>query len=101
MKEKEVGGMKSALELAMERMDGGGVPAALSREQKEKLAEVERGLKAGIAEVEIMSRQGIVEARAQGDVERLKELEEGRRDEIRRLSEKAEKKKREIREAKA
>ena len=52
MSKEKSGGMKSALELAMERLDKKGVsPASLTGEQREKLAVVERELQAKIAEL--------------------------------------------------
>ena len=50
--------MKSAYELAMERMGGESEPR--SNEQKQALAEIDSKLKAGIAEAEIMFDQQII-----------------------------------------
>jgi hypothetical protein len=96
---KEEPGIKSALELAMERMDrkGGSVPV-FSAEQKEALSQVDRELQAKIAEEEILMGQQAAEARAQGDVDGAALLEERKAGEIGRLRRRAEKKKKDIRE---
>jgi len=95
---KEEKGIKSALELAMERMDKKGeeVPV-LSVEQKEALSQVDRELQAKVAEEEILTGQQAAEARAQGDVDGAALLEERKAGEIGRLRRSAEKKKKEIR----
>lgn len=92
---KEETGIKSALELAMERMDkkGGSVPV-LSAEQKEALSRVDRELQAKIAEEEILTGQQAAEARAQGDVDGAAQLEERKAGEIGRHRRRAERKKR-------
>jgi hypothetical protein len=87
MSEKKKGqGLKSALDLALERMGqraGGG--AALNAEQKQALAEVERGVQAKVAETEIMMAQALAVARAKGDAEEIAKIEEQKRDEIARI----------------
>ena len=102
MKEKEEGGMKSALELAMEKVDRqGGKRRVLTDDQKQRLQEVGKELAAGVAEVEIMARQRMTEAGAAGNVERLQELEDQTARETARLRREAERKKRAIREEEA
>jgi len=102
MKEKEEGGMKSALELAMEKVDRqGGKRRVLTDDQKQRLQEVGKELAAGVAEVEIMARQRMVEAGPAGNVERLQELEDQTARETARLRREAERKKRAIREEEA
>jgi hypothetical protein len=102
MQEKKEGGMKSALELAMERLEKkGGKTVSLSAEQKQALQEIEKNLTAKIAEVEILAGQGIEKARADGDVERLQVLEEQRVRETGRLRRVAERKKEKVRKGKA
>lgn len=98
MKEKEGGGMKSALELAMEKVDSrDGNRRTLTEGQKQRLQEVESGVAAGIAEVEIMAKQRMEEARAAGDAERMEELQEQTVRETARLRREAERKKEKIR----
>jgi hypothetical protein len=95
---KSSGGMKSALELAMERMkqkDGELVP--LTHDQKLAIAEIEAETKAKIAEEEIMSRDRLQAARASGDAEALRIAEEQVRGEIARLRERGESRKAKIR----
>jgi hypothetical protein len=96
---KEETGIKSALELAMERMEkkGGSVPV-LSAEQKEALSRVDREFQAKIAEEEILTGQQVAEARAQGDVEGAAQLEERKAGEIGRLRRRAEKERKAIRQ---
>jgi hypothetical protein len=102
MKKKEEGGMKSALELAMEKVDRqAGKRRILTDDQKQRLQEVGKELAAGVAEVEIMARQRMVEAGAAGNVERLQELEDQTARETARLRREAERKKRAIREGEA
>jgi hypothetical protein len=92
------GGMKSALELAMERLDEKGVsPSSLTGKQKEELAVVERELQARIAELEILSKQRLSEAHVRGDDEKVQLIEEGTVDEIARLRRQAESRKEKIR----
>ena len=98
MSKEKSGGMKSALELAMERLDEKGVsPASLTGEQKEELAVVERELQAKIAELEILSRQRLSDAHIRGDAEKVRLIEEGKVDEISRLRRQAETRKERIR----
>jgi hypothetical protein len=95
---KEGGGLKSAYELAMARLDERhGKLAVLSDEQKREIAEAESRLKAGLAELEIMLSRRIDEARAAGDAEQLKQLEEQKATETRRLRERCESDKERIR----
>ena len=103
MKEKGEGsGMKSALEIAMERLEEkSGALRPLTAAQKSKLAEIDQELTAGIAELEILTQQRILEARAVGDVDRLAELEQGKSDETARLRRQAESRKEKIRSASA
>lgn len=102
MKEEEEGGMKSALELAMEKVNRqGGKSRALTDDQKQQLQEVGKDLAARIAEVKIMSGQRMEEARAAGNVERLEELEDQAARETSRLRREAERKKEKIREEKS
>ena len=97
--EKKGGGMKSALELAMERLEKeGGAIRPLSDEQKARIAEVEKELKAKIAELDILTGQRLEEARAGADAERIAELEQGRQNEVARLQRQAEERKERIRE---
>lgn len=75
--------LKSAYELAMERLrrkdreHGKGEQRPLSDEQKQKIADARSRGRARLAELEIMHRKKLGEAR--GDPAKLGELEEGYR----------------------
>jgi uncharacterized Zn finger protein (UPF0148 family) len=91
-------GIKSALELAMERMkakEGEVVP--LTHEQKAAIAEIEAETRAKVAEEEILGRDRIAAARASGDAEALRTAEEEIAGEIARLRERGETRKGRIR----
>jgi hypothetical protein len=84
-------GLKSAFDLAMERMAkrGEGI-TALSDGQKQAMAEISTRTKAKIAEVEILYGKKAGEARAAGDPAKADKIEEEKRYEIARLREKEE-----------
>lgn len=85
-KQDHAPGLKSALDLAMERLEKkGGRAGALSDAQKAALADVERGVQAKTAETEIMLNQAIAAARAKGDGEEMAKLDEQKRTEIARI----------------
>ena len=90
-------GIKSALELALERFGGAGEGERLTAGQKERLEDIERERRAKVAEVEILSGQGIAEAAAAGDTEKVRVLQEQKAAEIARLGRAAEKKKKKVR----
>ena len=76
--------IKSAYELAMERM-GGQPGKKLTTEQKKKLAELERVYAAKIAEEELSLTPKIAAARAAGDLEGAQKLEETLRLQVQKL----------------
>jgi hypothetical protein len=93
-------GIKSAYELAMERLEKKEGPlASLSTEQKAALAEIDRKNKADVAEVEIMLNKQIEEARAAGDMEKVAQLEEQKLNDIRRIQQRSEDEKNRIRKS--
>jgi hypothetical protein len=97
-KEEKSGGIKSALELAMERMrqqQGEIVP--LTHDQKLAIAEIEAETKAKVAEEEIMSQERLRAAQASGDAEAARKVDEEIRGEIARIRERGERKKEKIR----
>ncbi len=97
-KQKKAEGIKSALELALERFGNQeGRPPALSPEQKEALQEAEREIKAKIAELEILTSQRAAEAGARGDLEEVERLQQERLRETGRLGRLLERKKAAIR----
>lgn len=83
-------GLKSAYDLAMERMaqkDGGGL-VKLSPEQKTRIAEVTRKTRAKVAEIEIMYQKRIAEAQAAGGddaPEKVRKLEDEQRRDLEKL----------------
>lgn len=96
-KGKDGKGIKSALELAMEKFGAEEDRRKLTEEQKYRLAEVDRELNARIAEIEIMSAGNIARSREMGEAEAAEELERRKASEIGRASRQAEVKKKKIR----
>jgi len=95
---KKSGGIKSALDLAMERLQqkqGDVVP--LTHDQKLAIAEIESETKAKVAEEEIMMQDRVRTAYAKGDAEAARKVEEDIRAEIARLRERGERRKEKIR----
>mgnify|MGYP000179520690 CR=1 FL=1 len=87
--------MKSAFELAMERLqkedpDGG---VSLTEEQKAELADIDRKYKAKIAEREVFLKGKLREARLNRDAEGVAQLEAQLRNERLRLEDERESKK--------
>lgn len=98
MKDKKTAGIKSAYELAMERLAGRGeAPTSITEEQKKALAEVDAQVRAKVAEVEILMDRRMAEALAKPDAEALQKLAEQKQTEIRRLRERGERDKETIR----
>jgi hypothetical protein len=89
--------MKSAYELAMERLEKNKPTIALTDEQKRELAEVESTYKAKLAEKELLLHGEIEKARRAGDFEEVEKLEKQLASEIRRLQEDRETKKEKLR----
>ncbi|MES2572203.1 MAG: hypothetical protein V4710_19380 [Verrucomicrobiota bacterium] len=90
--------MKSAYELAMERLEQQSPSAKVTDAQKAELAEVDSSFKAKIAEREVFLQDKIVKARGMGDFESAMELEQELAREIRRLNADCESKKNQVRE---
>lgn len=67
--------MKTAYELAMERLSQTAPAARLTKEQKQAIAELESKYKARLAEREISLKGEIAKAANQGDVEAIEQLE--------------------------
>jgi hypothetical protein len=89
--------MKSAYELAMERM-GGGEDKPLTDEQKEKIAEIDSKYKAKIAERKIFIEKSLNDAKALGNEEEIELIRRQLNDEVSDLETKAESEKDKIRE---
>ena len=89
--------MKSAYELAMERLEKGSPSVALSQAQKEQIAEIESTYKARIAEKELFLKGQIREALGTGSTDEAESLEKQLAIEVRRLQEDCEEKKQKLR----
>ena len=89
--------MKSAYELAMERLEKQTPSAKLTEAQKTEIAEIDATAKAKIAEQELFLKDKIAEAAAEGKYEDVAQLEQQLAHEIRRFNEDAEKKKAAVR----
>ena len=68
--------MKSAYELAMERLEKEAPQSALSDEQKAEIAEIDMKFKAKLAEREVFLGGKIAEAKAAGDIGEAAQLDE-------------------------
>lgn len=93
-----LGYMKSAYELAMERLekDSPSTPG-ISEEQKRKLGEIHERYRARIAEREVFLQGKIAAARAGRNAEEVESIERELREEKRRLEEECEEKKEAVR----
>ena len=85
--------MKSAYELAMERLEQQSPSVKLDDRQKAEIAELESTYKAKIAEQEIFLRDQIAKAAAEGKTEDVQQIEQQLARELRRLNEECESKK--------
>jgi hypothetical protein len=92
--------MKSAYELAMERLEKQSPTRQLTEAQKTAIAEIDIATKAKIAEQELFLKDKIAEAAGQGQYEEAAQLEQQLQREIRRANEDAEEKKEKIRSGK-
>jgi cation diffusion facilitator CzcD-associated flavoprotein CzcO len=93
--------MKSAYELAMERLEKEDPSASVSLtdEQRQALAAVDEKYKAKIAEREVFLNRQLMDARQKGDREAVDQLEKQLRNERLRLEDQREAEKDRIREA--
>ena len=89
--------MKSAYELAMERLAKNQPIVTLTVEQKKQLAEVDSMFKARIAEKELFLKGEIAKVQMAGKFEEIEALEKQLRSEIQRLQEACEARKEELR----
>ena len=89
--------MKSAYELAMERLNKTAPAVKLTNAQKKEIAELETRCKARIAEREIAVQPQIAAARAAGEAEKAAELEQQLATDRRRAQEELESKKAKVR----
>ena len=89
--------MKSAYELAMERLQKNAPTVVLTEEQKRELADIDSTSRAKVAEKELFLRGEIEKAQAAGNFEEVDKLEKQLSSEIARLREDCEMKKEELR----
>ena len=91
--------MKSAYELAMERLEKAAPSLSLTEDQKKEIAEVDSLYRAKIAEKELFLKGQIQKAQAAGKLEEVESLEKQLASEIRRLQNECEAKKEKLRES--
>ncbi|MEO6970142.1 MAG: hypothetical protein ABI217_04540 [Chthoniobacterales bacterium] len=89
--------MKSAYELAMERLEKTAPTVTLTEEQKAQIAEIDSTYKAKIAEKELFLQEKLKEAGLSGTFEEFEKLEKQLATELRRLHEDWEEKKAKVR----
>jgi hypothetical protein len=89
--------MKSAYELAMERLEKSAPTVQLTDAQKAQLAEIDSTYKARIAEKELFLQGKIREAQQSGNFDEIEKLEKQLATELRRLHEDCEEKKAKLR----
>lgn len=92
--------MKSAYELAMERLEKQSPTAKLSEQQKAEIAEIDSVTRSKVAEREVFLQGEIAKARSVGNEGEAQELEQQLARDLRRLQDDAEEKKGKIREQK-
>jgi hypothetical protein len=91
--------MKSAYELAMERLEKQSPTRQLTARQKAEIAEIDSTAKAKVAEQELFLKDKIAEAAAEGKYEEAAQLEQQLAREIRRINSDAEAKREKVRGA--
>ena len=89
--------MKSAYELAMDRLESKDPGVLLTDEQKARIADIEAKCKADIAAKELLLQGEMAKATAAGSQEELAEIRRQLADDIRRFEEKREREKEEVR----
>ena len=89
--------MKSAYELAMERLEKTSPSLPLTEDQKKELAEIDSKYRAKIAEKELFLKDQIRKAQAAGNLEEMESLQKRLASEIRRLQEECEARKEKLR----
>ena len=89
--------MKSAYELAMERLEKASPSIALTEDQKQEIAELDSVYRAKIAEREVFLKDQISKAQIAGNLDEVQSLEKQLASEIRRLQNECEAKKEKLR----
>ena len=91
--------MKSAYELAMERLAKESPQESITDQQKQDIAEIEKKYSSKIAEREVFLKSKIQEAIANGEFEEAQQLEEELSREIRSLKSSSESEKNDVRDS--
>jgi hypothetical protein len=89
--------MKSAYELAMERLEKVAPSISLTKDQKKEIAEIDSTYRAKIAEKEVFLKDQIHKAQSAGNLEEAESLEKQLASDIRRLQQDCEAKKEKLR----
>jgi hypothetical protein len=89
--------MKSAYELAMERLEKASPSISLTEEQKKQIAEIDSVHRAKIAEREVFLKDQIHKAQIAGKLEEVQSIGKQLASEIRRFQEECEAKKEKLR----
>jgi len=89
--------MKSAYELAMERLEKAAPSISLTKDQKKEIAEIDSTYRAKIAEKEVFLKDQIRKAQSAGILEEAESLEKQLASDIRRLQQECEAKKEKLR----
>ena len=89
--------MKSAYELAMERLEKAAPSISLTEDQKKEIAEIDSTYRAKIAENEVFLKDQIRKAQSAGNLEEAESLEKQLASDIRRLQQDCEAKKEKLR----
>jgi hypothetical protein len=91
--------MKSAYELAMERLEKASPSISLTEDQKQEIAELDSVYRAKIAEREVFLKDQIRKAQIAGNLEEVQSLEKQLAAEMRRLHDECDAKKEKLRES--
>jgi hypothetical protein len=89
--------MKSAYELAMERLQKKDPAVSLTDDQKKQLAEIDSSFKAKIAEREVFLKDQILKAQTSGKFDEVEAVQKQLTSEVRRLQDDWESKKEKLR----
>jgi hypothetical protein len=93
-------GVKSALDIALERFGPLPETQTLTPEQKQKIADLDRNYQAQIAEKEVVYDERIRNAQRSGDFPRAEEIRQEKARELRKLKERLEQDKEKARKGK-
>ena len=91
--------MKSAYELAMERLEKASPSIALTEDQRQEIAELDSVYRAKIAEREVFLKDQISKAQIAGNLDEVQSLEKQLASEMRRLQDECEAKKEKLRKS--